>query len=197
MKIEDSDKYRIGFKMTRKPSDVTAQLPDNIQKIAVDLGSNIKEAAVKLEKVGEKISPTAYRVDEYVFVPAAKHISDIIDETRSMYMDNNSGILEYFCQKEISPYNDIHIYRLKGVTGEIKKYDKDSVTDIAKQEFYENMKKLVENGKCNSSEILNEENWYMSQDGQKIYNISPDLGGYVAYNEREDLLKTLFGKLFN
>ena len=197
MNIEDSGKYQIGFKMSKVPFKASAQLPDNIQKIADNLGNNIKDAAVRLEKAGEKISPTAYRVNEYVFVPAAKHISDIIDETKAMYMDNNLGILEYFCKKEISPYNDLHIYRLKGVTGEIKKYDRTSVTDIAKQDFYENMKKLVENGKCNSSEILNEKNWYMSHDGQKIYNISPDLGGYTAYNERKDLLKELFNKLFN
>ena len=112
-------------------------------------------------------------------------------------MDNNSGILEYFFQKEISLYNDLHIYRLKGVTGKIEKYDKNFVTDSAKKDFYENMKKLIEYGKCDSSEILNEENWYMSQDGQKIYNISPNIGGYISYHEREKMIKAIFDKLFN
>jgi len=197
MNIDNNDKYELGFSARKITQKTVNKLPDKIQNIIDNLDPDSKKAAIQLEKLGEKISHSAYKIDEYVFIPASRDITDNINFSRSMYMDNNYGILAYFCQKELSPFNDLHIYRLKNVNGEIKKYDKNMATDSAKQDFYENMKKLIEIGKCDSFEILNEKNWYMTQDGQRVYNISPHLAGYMTFSSKEKVLKMLFDKLFN
>lgn len=198
MNIDNNNRFQIGFSSRKIPKkEMVPNLSVKIQNIIDKLEPDSKNAARQLEKIGEKISNSAYLIDEYVLLPVPRHISDIIEDIKQIYMNNNSSILEYVCRKELSPYNDLHIFKLKVVTDKVKKYNKNNVTDSAKRNFYEDMKKLLDSVFCSPSEILDEKNWYMSNDGQKIYNISPHLDGCITRTEYDTTLKMLFDKLFN
>lgn len=196
MNIENNT-YKLGFSARRIPKKTELQISDKIKDIVSKLDPDLKKAATQLETIGEKIANSVYRIDEYVLIPAPRYISDIMEDFKPMYMNNNSSILEYVGSKGLSPYNDLHIFKLQNAKCGIRKYDRSLVTDSAKQNFYADMKKLADNILCNSAEILNEKNWYISNDGQKIYNLSPNLGGCITRAEYDTMLKTLFDKLFN
>ena len=196
MNIENNI-YKLGFSARRIPQKTEIQISDKIKDIVSTLEPDSKKAATQLEIIGEKIAPSVYRINEYVLIPAPRYISDIMEDSKPMYMNNNSSILEYICSKELSPYNDLHIFKLQNAQCGIRKYDSNLVTDSAKQNFYADMKKLADSILCNSAEILNEHNWYISNDGHKIYNISPNLSGCITRTEYDTMLKTLFDKLFN
>lgn len=198
MNIDNNNGFQVGFSARKIPQkEMIPNISDKIQNIVNKLEPDTKNAACQLEEVGEKISNSAYLIDEYVLLPIPKHISDIIEDIKQIYMNKNSSILEYVCRKELSPYNDLYIFKLESVKDKIKKYDKNCVTDSAKQNFYDDMKKLLDSVLCSPSEILDEKNWYMSNDGQKIYNISPHLDGCITRAEYDTTLKMLFDKLFN
>ncbi len=149
------------------------------------------------EKCNE-YATNAFQYDNYVIIPAKEDSSKEIERV-ALKLDifGSKSTLRLKERIELEDKANLYVF----ITGDGKKtisrYNSRVVTDSAKKDFYLEMKKLVESGKVDKNEILNDKLWYMTEDGQEIYNLSPNVTGYLPYSDKERVEKNLFDILFN
>ncbi len=84
-----------------------------------------------------------------------------------------------------------------GTNEHLVPFNKNTATDRAKSEFYEDVKELIEAKFINAQDILDSTYWYQNKNGTQIYLLNPNIGGFLESRNEEKVKKAIFNTLFN
>ena len=167
-----------------------------ITDLLYGIKKDFKSVQNYLEKNCNEYATNAFKYENYVMIPAEEELSREIERI-ALKLDIFGSKSTLRLKDKIELDDKANIYVFAAGDGKLTKYDKKVVTDSAKTDFYQEMKKLIESGKIDKNEILNDKLWYMTEDGKKIYNLSPNITGNIPYSDQQNTEKKLFDILFN
>lgn len=119
-------------------------------------------------------------------IPINKHIS-------AMDIKSMPKILYSIRKNE----RDVVLVYDLGTKQKLLPFDKTKVSDRAKSEFYEDIKKLADSKLVDSESILDTGKWFRTEEGSKIFLMNTNIGGYLPDECIEPLKKNVFNLLFN
>lgn len=170
---------------------------DALTRIILDFKDNSEKITDFLNKNCEKYSENAYIYENNVLMQADEYLAEQLDRlSLNLNVLNSKSTLRFKEKFNISEKEFIYRFSVDN-TKNLIEYNKKNVTDSAKTDFYKEMKNLIETGRVDKNEILNQKYWYCSDDGMSIYNLSPDITGNLINKEKDTVSKQLFDKLFN
>ena len=76
-------------------------------------------------------------------------------------------------------------------------FNSQKATDRAKSEFYDDIKKIVEEKCIDFENIIDTTKWFQNNDGTKIFILNQNIGGYLTNDKIETVKKQIFDILFN
>lgn len=184
--------------LVNKTLETKSIYPENLQRIFSNLQGDFKSVKDSLSKNAEEIITNVYKIDNHLIIPADKYLCELLDISKLFYSNANfKSILEFKGTLPLENESALYIFAPKKINENLIKYNKKNVTDAAKTDYYRDIKGLIEEGKFDASELLNENLWYATKSGDRIFTLNPYLDGYTAMRDREPIAKLLFNKLFN
>ena len=185
--------------LVSKTVETQSIYPENLLKIFHNFRGDVQTAKNSLSKCAEEIMTNVYKIDNHLIIPADKYLCESLDALKFFYSSgsNSKSILEFKGTFPLENEGAVYIFAPKNISENLIKYNRKNVTDSAKSDYYQDLKGIIEKGNFDAAELLNEDLWYMTKNGDKIFNLNPHLDGYTAMQDREGVTKVFFNKLFN
>lgn len=172
--------------------------PENLQRFFSGIQGDFTAVKKLLSESAEEIMTNVYKMDNYLLIPADKYLKESLEASKLFYLGSKSkSILQFQGTLSLENEGMLYIFAPQNVNEILIRYNKKNITDSAKTDYYRDLKNIIEEGKFDASEILNEEFWYSTKGGDRIFILNPCIEGYTALRDREGVAKQLFDKLFN
>ncbi len=184
--------------LVNKTVEIASVYPENLLKIFHNFRGDFKTVKDFLSKSTEEIMTNVYKIDNHLIIPADKYLCESLEASKFFYSGSKfKSILEFKGSLPLENDGAVYIFAPKNINENLIKYNRKNVTDSAKTDYYQDIKGLIEKGNLDATELLNEDLWYMTKNGDKIFNLNPNLDGYTTMQDREGTAKGFFNKLFN
>ena len=144
-----------------------------------------------------QIGENLYRKENFIIAPTHFVMAEIVEPTiKDINSLNIKSVPKLIYKFDNNATQKVFVYDI-GTNEELHNFDKATLTDRAKTEFYEEIKKMSESKSVDYENIIDTSQWFQNKDGTKIFLLNQNIGGYLTNDKIELLNEVIFNKLFN
>lgn len=183
----------------KKCSDNKTELSNNQKRILNEIkqSTDINKTKEVLTTNANWLFDDTYKSQNLLFVVTDFWNADFVEPTiKNINSLNLKSVPAIQYRFDTTAMDKVLVFDI-GTTEHLVPFNKNTATDRAKSEFYEDVKKLTESKYINAEDILDTSYWYQNKDGSQIYLLNPKIGGFLESSKEEFVKKSVFDALFN